>query len=61
MHSSHPIQTFLVKHSIHQVLYSPDMTPYDVWLFPKLTKNGEKDPDLSHKERYAVRDGPTVL
>ena len=38
-HSSHLIQHFLAKHGIpvvRQPPYSPDMAPYDFWLFPKL-------------------------
>jgi histone-lysine N-methyltransferase SETMAR len=38
-HSSHLIQTFLAKHGIpvvRQAPYSPDMAPFDFWLFPKL-------------------------
>jgi hypothetical protein len=38
-HSSHLIQTFLAKHNIpvvRQAPYSPNMTPCDFWLFPKL-------------------------
>jgi hypothetical protein len=40
-HSSHLIQSFLAKHGIAVVLqapYSPDMTPCDFWLFPKLKR-----------------------
>jgi transposase len=40
-HSSHLIQSFLVKHSIpvvRQAPYSPDMAPCDFWLFPKLKR-----------------------
>jgi histone-lysine N-methyltransferase SETMAR len=38
-HSSHLIQGFLAKHGIPQVRQapcSPDMTPCDFWLFPRL-------------------------
>jgi hypothetical protein len=37
--ASHLTQGFLAKHSIlqvHQAPYSPDMTPCDFWLFPRL-------------------------
>jgi transposase len=34
-HSSHLIQGFLAKHGIP---YSPDMAPYDFWLFPRLKR-----------------------
>jgi hypothetical protein len=40
-HSSHLIQSFLVKHSIQivcQAPNSPDMAPCDFWLFPKLKR-----------------------
>ncbi|PNF43836.1 hypothetical protein B7P43_G06040 [Cryptotermes secundus] len=38
-HSAHLIQIFVAKHNIpvvRQAPYSPDMTPCDFWLFPKL-------------------------
>ncbi|PNF40093.1 hypothetical protein B7P43_G10714 [Cryptotermes secundus] len=38
-HSSHLIQGFLAKHGIPQVRqarYTPDMSPCDFWLFPRL-------------------------
>ena len=38
-HSSHLLQSFLVKHQITQVTqapYSPDLAPCDFYLFPKL-------------------------
>lgn len=38
-HSLHLIQNFLAKHEIpvvHQPPYSPDVVPYDFWLFPTL-------------------------
>ena len=38
-HASLPMQSFLEKHQITQVTqspYSPDLVPYDFWLFPKL-------------------------
>jgi histone-lysine N-methyltransferase SETMAR len=41
VHSSHLIQSFLAKHGIPvvcQASYSPDMAPYDFWLFPKLKR-----------------------
>ena len=37
--ASRLVQSFLVKHQITQVtqpLYSPDLVPCDLWLFPKL-------------------------
>ena len=40
-HSSHLIQSFLAKNQIpvvHQSLYSPDMAPYDFWMFLKLKR-----------------------
>jgi hypothetical protein len=39
VHSAHSIQVFLASHGIpviQQPPYSPDMAPYDVWLFPQL-------------------------
>jgi hypothetical protein len=39
VHSSHLIQSFLVKHNIPLIShapYSPDMAPLNFWLFPKL-------------------------
>ena len=39
VHASYLLQSFLVKHQISQVTqspYSPDLTPCDFWLFPKL-------------------------
>jgi histone-lysine N-methyltransferase SETMAR len=38
-HSTAIVQAFLAKHHITQVCqppYSPDFTPCDFWLFPKL-------------------------
>jgi len=38
-HSSHLSQGFLAKHNIpliRQAPYSPDIAPWDFWLFPKL-------------------------
>ena len=38
-HASCLLQRFIVKHHITwvtQLLYSPDLTPHDFWLFPKL-------------------------
>jgi len=38
-HSTALLKAFLAKHHITeacQPLYSPDLTPYDFWLFPKL-------------------------
>ena len=38
-HASLLVQSFLAKHQIIQVtqpLYSPDLLPFDFWLFPKL-------------------------
>ena len=38
-HASHFLQGFLAKHQITQVTqpdYSPDLVPFDFWLFPKL-------------------------
>jgi hypothetical protein len=40
-HSPHLSQSFLAKHGIpvvRQAPYSPDMAPYDFWLFPKLKR-----------------------
>jgi hypothetical protein len=38
-HSTALVQAFLTKHHINQVSqpsYSPDLAPWDFWLFPKL-------------------------
>ena len=38
-HASHLVQSLLAKHQITQVTqppYSPDLVPYNFWLFPKL-------------------------
>jgi hypothetical protein len=38
-HSTAPMQAFLVNHCLTQVCqppYSPDLTPCDLWFFPKL-------------------------
>jgi hypothetical protein len=45
--SSHMIHSFLAKHGIQvarQTPYSPDMSPCDFWLFPKLKRplNGSR-------------------
>jgi hypothetical protein len=60
-HSSHLIQSFLAKHSIpvvSQAPYSPDMTPCDFWLFPKLKRLLKGSRFDSHKDimRNAMKE-----
>ena len=58
-HSSNLVQQFLSKHSIallRQPPYSPDITPCDFWLFPKLKKplKGQRFDDKTTVENNAT-------
>jgi transposase len=58
-HSSHLIQSFLVKHGIPvvpQAPYSPDMAPCDFWLFPKLKRPLKGSRFDSREDIIAERD-----
>jgi hypothetical protein len=52
-HSSHLIQSFLATYAIPvvcQAPYSPDMAPYDFWLFPELKRPLKGSHFDSHKD-----------
>ena len=65
-HSSNLVQQFLVKHKITQLRqprYSPDIAPYDFWMFPKLkiALEGKRFNNIETIQSNATRELKAIL
>lgn len=63
-HTSHTMQHFLMKNQIPpflQPLYSPDLAPCDLWLFPRTQDGAQKSSYVCWEIQQNATTGLTVL